>query len=180
MLGAQCPLGLLLTHFNLALAQTFLSSSLLAGDRSLVNVVAHEIAHSWAGNLVTNSNWNDFMMNEGFCVYLERLILAKVDERGFDYRNFEMLLGYYDLIKTCNDDLREQPKFTKLVPDLTGIDPDEAFSKIPYEKGRCAIHLFNRVLSCPIVNSNFTLNSKVCYYITWKLKLVAMRLCSSG
>jgi len=50
--------------------QTFLSSSLLAGDRSLVNVVAHEIAHSWAGNLVTNSSWNDFAINEGTTVNL--------------------------------------------------------------------------------------------------------------
>jgi leukotriene-A4 hydrolase len=53
---------------------TFLSASLLAGDRSLTNVVAHEITHSWAGNYTTNSNWGDFWLNEGFTVYIERMV----------------------------------------------------------------------------------------------------------
>jgi leukotriene-A4 hydrolase len=106
---------------------TFLSASLLAGDRSLTNVVAHEIAHSWAGNLVTNASWEDFWLNEGFCVYLERQILGHV-KKSDEYRYFEMLIGYNDLKKTVAD-LGETNEFTKLRPSMTGIDPDEAFSK---------------------------------------------------
>ena len=56
---------------------TFLNSCLISGDKSLVDVVAHEITHSWAGNLITNSNWNDFFLNEGFTMYIERLILGE-------------------------------------------------------------------------------------------------------
>lgn len=112
---------------------TFLSSSLLAGDRSLTNVVAHEIAHSWAGNWVSNSNWNDFWLNEGFCVYLERLILGEVFKTQ-EYRFFEMSIGYQDLKKTVAD-IGPAHEYTKLRPDLTGVDPDDAFSKVPYEKG---------------------------------------------
>jgi leukotriene-A4 hydrolase len=112
---------------------TFLSSSLLAGDRSLTNVVAHEIAHSWAGNWVSNSNWNDFWLNEGFCVYLERLILGEVFKTQ-EYRFFEMSIGYQDLKKTVAD-IGPEHEYTKLRPNLTGVDPDDAFSKVPYEKG---------------------------------------------
>ncbi len=46
--------------------------------RSLTNVVAHEIAHSWTGNLVTNDTWQDFWCNEGFTMFLERKILRKL------------------------------------------------------------------------------------------------------
>jgi len=112
---------------------TFLSSSLLAGDRSLTNVVAHEITHSWAGNLVTNAKWADFWLNEGFTVYIERMILGEVFQSE-KYRHFEALCGYNDLLKTVAD-FGATHEFTKLLPDLTGVDPDEAFSKIPYEKG---------------------------------------------
>jgi len=95
--------------------------------------VAHEVTHSWAGNYVTNANWSDFWLNEGFTVYIERLILGEV-KKSEQYRHFEILGGYNDLIKTVAD-LGENHEFTKLCPDLTGIDPDDAFSKIPYEKG---------------------------------------------
>lgn len=111
----------------------FLSASLLAGDRSLTNVVAHEVTHSWSGNYVTNSSWKDFWLNEGFTVYIERMILGKVT-KSKQYRYFEMLCGYNDLKKTIAD-LKDHPEFTKLRPDLTGTSPDEAFSKVPYEKG---------------------------------------------
>jgi len=111
---------------------TFLSSSLLAGDRSLTNVVAHEITHSWAGNYTTNASWSDFWLNEGFTVYIERMILGKMNSP--QYRDFESLIGYYDLIKTM-EDLGPNNEFTKLQPNLVNTDPDEAFSKIPYEKG---------------------------------------------
>jgi len=113
---------------------TFLSSSLLAGDHSLTNVVAHEITHSWSGNYVTNSSWSDFWLNEGFTVYIERMILGEV--HGEKYRSFEILCGYNDLKKTVHDlEQHGHKEWTKLTPNLVGVDPDDAFSKIPYEKG---------------------------------------------
>lgn len=111
---------------------TFLSSSLIVGDKSLVDVVAHEISHSWSGNLVTNKNWGNFWLNEGFTMYLERLILAAL--LGEDARQLHLKIGFEELKKACTA-LADEPEFTKLVPDLTGVDPDDAFSRIPYEKG---------------------------------------------
>lgn len=112
---------------------TFLSSSLMTGDHSLTNVVAHEITHSWSGNYVTNASWSDFWLNEGFTVYIERMILGRVMQSDA-YRSFEILCGYNDLKKTIAN-LADHMEFTKLCPNLTGIDPDDAFSKVPYEKG---------------------------------------------
>ena len=57
---------------------TFATPTILAGDKSLVSLVAHELAHSWSGNLVTNSTWRDFWLNEGFTTYLERRIIEAV------------------------------------------------------------------------------------------------------
>jgi len=114
---------------------TFVNAGLLVGDRSLVDVVAHEICHSWSGNLVTNSTWTDFWLNEGFTMYLERHLLAKVIG-GEDYRKFHIFLGYKELVRTSADLIEAgESEFTKLQPDLRGVDPDDAFSIIPYEKG---------------------------------------------
>src|SRR5699024_10192983 len=62
---------------------TFATPTILAGDKSLVNLIAHELAHSWSGNLVTNATWDDFWLNEGFTVYFERRITEA--EYGKDY-----------------------------------------------------------------------------------------------
>lgn len=145
---------------------TFLSSSLLAGDRSLVNVVAHEIAHSWAGNWVTNSNWNDFWLNEGFCVYLERLILGEVF-KSQEYRFFEMSIGYQDLKKTVAD-IGPSHEYTELRPNLIGVDPDDAFSKIPYEKGS----LFLFYLETVVGGSQPMLDFLHTYYTKYEGKTV--------
>lgn len=145
---------------------TFLSRSLIAGDKSLVNVVAHEIAHSWSGNLVTNKNWSDFWLNEGFTVYLERLILGEV-RKSEQYRDFESLCGYNDLKKTIAD---ENPDFTKLRPDIRGIDPDEVFSKIPYEKGS----LFLRFLETKVGGKEMMCKWLNNYFTTFRQKSVAV------
>jgi len=126
---------------------TFLSSSLLAGDRSLTNVVAHEITHSWSGNLVTNATWSDFWLNEGFTVYIERLILGRV-MGSVQYRHFEIMCGYNVLKKTVAE-LKDHPEFTKLVPNLDGIDPDEAFSRIPYDKGSLFLFYLETLVGGP-------------------------------
>uniref|UniRef100_A0A2S2QJB2 Leukotriene A-4 hydrolase n=1 Tax=Sipha flava TaxID=143950 RepID=A0A2S2QJB2_9HEMI len=111
---------------------TFVTPTLLAGDRSLVNVVAHEIAHSWTGNLVTNCNFEHFWMNEGFTVYVERKIVGAM--HGENLREFAALGGLEDLKQSVITLGADNP-LTKLVVDLSGIDPDDAFSTCPYEKG---------------------------------------------
>lgn len=111
---------------------TFVSPTIVSGDRSLVNVIAHEIAHSWTGNLVTNSSWEHFWINEGHTVYLERLVMEKL--LGTEMRHLLLAIGYAELIGTCEQLGLDSP-FTKLIPNLDGVDPDVAYSRIPYEKG---------------------------------------------
>jgi leukotriene A-4 hydrolase/aminopeptidase len=111
---------------------TFVTPTLIAGDRSLVSVVAHELAHSWSGNLVTNATWNDFWINEGFTVYLERRIMEVL--YGKSYTEMLALLGYQDLQYTINLLGNHDPD-TYLELQLNGRDPDEALTDIAYEKG---------------------------------------------
>lgn len=111
---------------------TFLTPTLLAGDRSLVNVVAHELAHSWTGNLVTNAHAEHFWLNEGFTVFAERRILEAVE--GAEIATLHAALGREKLEQTFAQ-LADHPELTKLRTHLTGVDPDEAFSVVPYEKG---------------------------------------------
>lgn len=111
---------------------TYLTPTLLAGDRSLVSVVAHELAHSWTGNLVTNATWEDFWLNEGWTVYAERRILERL--YGSEFAALQAVNGrnsLRDALKNFGDD----SPYTKLKTDLAGIDPDEVFSSVPYEKG---------------------------------------------
>jgi leukotriene-A4 hydrolase len=109
---------------------TFATPTILAGDKSLVSLVAHELAHSWSGNLVTNATWRDFWLNEGFTVYLERRIQEAV--YGRDREAMEAALGLRDL----NDELgRVEDRDEILHVDLTGRDPDDGFTDVPYEKG---------------------------------------------
>lgn len=111
---------------------TFLHPSLVVGDKSLVPTVAHEIAHSWTGNLVTNKDWNNFWMNEGFTVFLERKIVEIT--KGEEFALLESDVGYWAL-KYAIDNIGENHRYSSLYPDLKGEDPDDAFSKVPYEKG---------------------------------------------
>ncbi|OJH41093.1 M1 family metallopeptidase [Cystobacter ferrugineus] len=111
---------------------TFLTPTLLAGDKSLVSVVAHELAHSWTGNLVTNASAEHFWLNEGFTVFAERRIVEAL--YGKDVAALHATLGRGALQETLLH-FKEHPQLTCLRTHLTGVDPDEAFSNVPYEKG---------------------------------------------
>ena len=111
---------------------TFVTPALLAGDCSMSNVIGHEISHSWTGNLVTNKNWKNFWVNEGFTIFMER----KLDSAllGEEMENLEAIVGNNELIADIKM-LGLDSEYTKLSPDFGGNDPDDGFSTVPYEKG---------------------------------------------
>jgi len=111
---------------------TFATPTIIAGDRSLTSLVAHELAHSWSGNLVTNATWNDFWLNEGFTVYFERRIMESL--YGESYAEMLAALGYQDMITTI-EELGYAHIDTRLKLDLKGRNPDEGVTDIAYEKG---------------------------------------------
>lgn len=112
---------------------TFATPTLISGDRQNVDVIAHELAHSWSGNLVSNASWEHFWLNEGWTVYLERRIAADI-HGGDKHRDFSSIIGWKALTDSI-EQFGEDHEFTKLIPDLKGKDPDDAFSSVPYEKG---------------------------------------------
>jgi len=123
---------------------TFVTPTLLAGDKSLADVVAHEIAHSWTGNLVTNATWTHFWLNEGWTKWFEQTIMTEIagDDRYFDLRASLGLQALKGSVAHYGPD----HAFTCLVPPLEGVDPDDSFSSVPYEKGmHLLFHLQQRV-----------------------------------
>ena len=123
---------------------TFATPTVIAGDKSLVSLVAHEMAHSWSGNLVTNATWSDFWLNEGYTVYVERRILEEV--YGRQRAEMEAALGYQELL----DELKTHPPADQILHiGLAGRDPDDGATEIPYEKGALFLrqleHAFGRV-----------------------------------
>ena len=111
---------------------TFATPTILAGDRSLVSLVAHELAHSWSGNLVTNATWNDFWLNEGFTVHVE----LRMNEAlwGQDRADILRAYGYRELKAEVERQGATSPD-TRLHYDLKGRDPAVGVTVIPYLKG---------------------------------------------
>lgn len=110
---------------------SFITPTVIAGDKSLVNLIAHELAHSWSGNLVTNATWQDLWLNEGFTTYVENRIMASVF--GQPRANMELVLneqGLHTALKTLPQ------ADTLLYLSLDQRNPDEAFTAIPYTKGQ--------------------------------------------
>ena len=136
---------------------TFATPTIIAGDRSLVSLLAHELAHSWSGNLVTNRTWDDYWLNEGFTVYVESRIMEQL--YGKNYADMLRVLGKGELDKTLGWMLKEAPEDSHLRLHLGDRDPDEGLTDIAYEKGRFFLmmleQLYGRAAFDEFLNGHF-------------------------
>jgi len=127
---------------------TFATPTVIAGDKSLTSLIAHELAHSWSGNLVTNSTWNDFWLNEGFTVYFEMRIMEAL--YGKDRANMLALISRQDLDDEL-ENLKNSPNDTKLKLNLKDRNPDDGMNSIAYDKG----YLFLRTIEDTVGRNKF-------------------------
>jgi len=126
---------------------TFATPTVIAGDKSLVSLVSHELAHSWSGNLVTNATWSDFWLNEGFTTYIENRIQEQV--YGQEVALMEQVLDR----RTLDKELREFDKRDQILHiDLAGRDPDDAMSEIPYFKGALLLRQMEEVFGRSVLD----------------------------
>lgn len=129
---------------------TFATPTLIAGDRSLVSVIAHELAHSWSGNLVTNATWDDFWLNEGFTVYFENRIMEKL--YGKEVADMLALIEYQELGETVEEMMADgRNEDTHLKLDLHHRNPDDGMTDIAYVKGA----LFLKTLEAEVGREKF-------------------------
>ena len=123
---------------------TFATPTVIAGDRSLVSLVAHELAHSWSGNLVTNATWSDFWLNEGVTTYVEGRIMEAL--YGSERAGILEVLAWRD----WQDEIARlggpSSPDTVLHVDLAGRDPDAGATQIPYEKGAALLRSIERTV----------------------------------
>jgi leukotriene-A4 hydrolase len=125
---------------------TFVTPTIIDGERSLVSVIQHEIAHSWTGNLVTNASWEHFWLNEGFTRFVENKLMGRADRAGEQCRQFECIESWRSLYETVHETFAPTSPLTQLVTCLAEIDPDDAFSSIPYEKGHMLLYHLEELL----------------------------------
>ncbi len=120
---------------------TFLTPGVLAGDRSLTGLLAHELGHSWSGNLVTNATWDDIWLNEGFTTYIEHRIVEEVF--GKDEADMQKVMSRRILDNNI-EELGEDSPDTRLKVDTTGRNPDDGLSDVPYEKGYALLQMLEQ------------------------------------
>ncbi|KAM3459747.1 hypothetical protein NHJ6243_006580 [Beauveria neobassiana] len=122
---------------------TFATPTIISGDRQNVDVIAHELAHSWSGNLVSNASWEHFWLNEGWTVYLERRIGAGLHgEQEFD---FSSIIGWKALEEAVND-FGHDHEYTKLIISHKNVDPEDVYSTVAYEKGFHFLYYLDRLV----------------------------------
>ncbi len=145
---------------------TFANPTLITGDRSLISVIAHELAHSWSGNLVTNATWDDFWLNEGFTVYFENRIMESI--YGKEVADILALIEFQELeneiIEISGGD---HPEDTYLKLALNGRDPDDGMTSIAYVKGA----FFLKTLEEKVGREKFDVFMKK-YFDTYKFKTI--------
>lgn len=143
---------------------TFATPTLITGDRSLVSVIAHELAHSWSGNLVTNATWNDFWLNEGFTVYFENRIMEEL--YGKEVADMLAVIEWQELQATTSEMINNgQAHDTHLKLDLDDRNPDDGMTDIAYVKGA----FFLKTLEAAAGRENFDTFLKS-YFDTYKFQ----------
>ena len=123
---------------------TFLTPTFIAGDKSLVSLVAHELAHSWSGNLATNATWADFWLNEGITTYAERRIVEEL--YGPKVAAQQVSLGVDAMNKAVAENGGPGGADTRLHIDLKGRSPDDGLTDIAYEKGSAFMRTIESVV----------------------------------
>ena len=127
---------------------TFATPTVLAGDRSLVSLIAHELAHSWSGNLVTNATRDDFWLNEGFTSYFENRIMESM--YGKRRAAMEADLAWTDMQNAVKEAGGPESPDTKLHLDLDAKrDPDDGMTQIAYDKGATFLRTIESVVGRP-------------------------------